>query len=702
MQFQRHRSSSKLQFKEINLDSAQSSLAGLHMKPGAVAVPSGSGKEPSTIRISKKNADTLRFVQKSLIEQQQREQQQKGKVGKQSDWDEFDSATVASSKSTRSWWGRPLRRGGRKASAAGADDDDARTVTSVLSRFSLFGGRSKAKKKSKKKLTQERILSEFFDVQSVANDGRLHDRLNQERVVAKFFDVQSVQTETRGSRKRFSFLRRGQREDVETKSVASLGSIGIIFFHPNEMNHGPVPDDETITLASGLFSSANSVIIEESESSSGDDIIEFPVPGDHHLHSSSSSVGTSGSGKRRTPSTSAFIQEVTAAQKLMARQDSVAKRGSLKLPDPPRPSLADFDRWSSQSSVNSAGPAQDTAPVGGVAPKQPSRRRLSYTEGSKDGGAGDQSDEESVVSLLSGIVANYAAAKSEYERRRSTAHRSSSSRVPVKPSLKKDVQSSRASYSVVFDSITIREYARTVGDNPSCTCGPPVTLDWHVVSDEQTSVEDYEASKPAKRTKKQFYLPARLRAMILMEDWGVTDEELKRARREVTYIQYCRERSVAGTGGRTAALERRANGVPKASATQAPAPSDVVGPVLGSMSLPTAESSPLSDAPTGPPSPKTRSSSPPILVQEEDDLVESEALLQETRIPLAVDEDEVMSVSNPQDQQDVTIPAPPGIESSPSKSSKSKLVRQNSLSSLGSLEPIRMTLEPSSRRRMEI
>jgi hypothetical protein len=699
MQFQRHRSSSKLQFKEISLDSAQSSLAGLQVKPVAAAVPSAGSSEPSTIRISKKNADKLRLVQKSLIEQQQQKQQQREQRRKQneSDWDEFDSATVASSKSTRSWWGRPLRRGARRPPTAGADDDDARTVTSVLSRFSLFGGRSKTKKKSKTKMAQERILSEFFDVQSVANDGRLHDRLNQERVVAKFFDVQSVQTETRGSRKRFSFLRRGQREDVETKSVASLGSIGIIFFHPNEMNRGPVPDDETITLASGLFSSANSVIIEESESSSGDDMIEFPVPGDHHLQSSASSIGTSGSGKRRTPSTSTFIQEVAAAQRLMAQQDSVLKRSPLKLPNPARPSLADFDRWSSESSVNSGGPAQDAA-VGGVAPKQPSRRRLSYTEESKDNGAGDQSDEESVVSLLSGIVANYAAAKSEYERRRSTSHPMNSARLPLKPSLKKDVQSCRPSYSVVFDSITIREYARTVGDNPSCTCGPPVTLDWHVLSDEQTSVDDYEASKPTKRTKKQFYLPARTRAMILMEHWDVTDEELKRARREVTYIQYCRERSVAGTGGRTNVLERRSNGVSKLSPTLAPSPLDDTGPVQKSTS-PAAESSVLSEAPAMPP---TRSPSPPALINEAEDLADVEALLQETQIPLNPEDDEEVSVSNPQDQQDVTTPVQQEVESMQSKSAKSKLVRQNSLSSLGSLEPIRLPLETCTRRRMEI
>jgi hypothetical protein len=28
--------------------------------------------------------------------------------------------------------------------------------------------------------------------------------------------------------------------------------------------------------------------------------------------------------------------------------------------------------------------------------------------------------------------------------------------------------------NIKFDKILIREYARTVGDNPSCSCGPPV------------------------------------------------------------------------------------------------------------------------------------------------------------------------------------------------------------------------------------
>ena len=33
---------------------------------------------------------------------------------------------------------------------------------------------------------------------------------------------------------------------------------------------------------------------------------------------------------------------------------------------------------------------------------------------------------------------------------------------------------SKRSHSLQFDKISIREYSRTVGDNPSCSSGPPV------------------------------------------------------------------------------------------------------------------------------------------------------------------------------------------------------------------------------------
>jgi hypothetical protein len=76
----------------------------------------------------------------------------------------------------------------------------------------------------------------------------------------------------------------------------------------------------------------------------------------------------------------------------------------------------------------------------------------------------------------------------------------------------------------------------------------------------------------------------------------------------------------------------------------------------------------------------------------------------ESKVSDPCDDDEVRSVSNPQDQHDVSIP--PHLEMDLTVSScvppKSKLTRQNSLSSLGSLEPIRMSLEQCTRRRMEI
>ncbi len=37
-----------------------------------------------------------------------------------------------------------------------------------------------------------------------------------------------------------------------------------------------------------------------------------------------------------------------------------------------------------------------------------------------------------------------------------------------------DTFSGHGGKSIKFDKIVIREYSRTVGDNPSCSCGPPV------------------------------------------------------------------------------------------------------------------------------------------------------------------------------------------------------------------------------------
>ena len=48
---------------------------------------------------------------------------------------------------------------------------------------------------------------------------------------------------------------------------------------------------------------------------------------------------------------------------------------------------------------------------------------------------------------------------------------------------------------VNFDAIMIREYDRTLGDNPATTHGPPLTLDWEYEDVASIKVDEYEAQR---------------------------------------------------------------------------------------------------------------------------------------------------------------------------------------------------------------
>ena len=68
-----------------------------------------------------------------------------------------------------------------------------------------------------------------------------------------------------------------------------------------------------------------------------------------------------------------------------------------------------------------------------------------------------------------------------------------------------------------------------------------VSPDEHIVSHQ---------NRP-KRTKREFHLSAAKRTALLVQEWQVSEMDIRKARREATYIQYCREKS-AFTGGRGA------------------------------------------------------------------------------------------------------------------------------------------------------
>mmetsp|Transcript_30199 Transcript_30199/g.36741 ORF Transcript_30199/g.36741 Transcript_30199/m.36741 type:complete len:176 (+) Transcript_30199:170-697(+) len=71
--------------------------------------------------------------------------------------------------------------------------------------------------------------------------------------------------------------------------------------------------------------------------------------------------------------------------------------------------------------------------------------------------------------------------------------------------------------SVSFSDIHIREYDICLGDNPSCTCGPPISLSWTYKNTIIISIDDYEMRREKRRTIDEMCMPYSLRVAMLKE-----------------------------------------------------------------------------------------------------------------------------------------------------------------------------------------
>jgi hypothetical protein len=88
--------------------------------------------------------------------------------------------------------------------------------------------------------------------------------------------------------------------------------------------------------------------------------------------------------------------------------------------------------------------------------------------------------------------------------------------------------SSAAKKSVSFDIIKIREYDRRPGDNPSVSCGAPVSLGWNVIKEDLCPVDEYEKQVGVtreRREKDQLHL-SHLEREELLVDWGYSMREI--------------------------------------------------------------------------------------------------------------------------------------------------------------------------------
>lgn len=99
--------------------------------------------------------------------------------------------------------------------------------------------------------------------------------------------------------------------------------------------------------------------------------------------------------------------------------------------------------------------------------------------------------------------------------------------------------------SVSFTSVDVREYDRTIGDNPSCRSGPPLSLDWSYSKkfEQPKTLDQYEIERQDRANSlSQLHVTKYRRRNLLSFNWGHSEEEMKSARRETKKLQ--RQRSM--------------------------------------------------------------------------------------------------------------------------------------------------------------
>jgi hypothetical protein len=68
-----------------------------------------------------------------------------------------------------------------------------------------------------------------------------------------------------------------------------------------------------------------------------------------------------------------------------------------------------------------------------------------------------------------------------------------------------------------FGSVQVHSHAVQLGDNPSISSGPPLTISWKSYATDETSLDEYELYKPLPREKQEMVLPRHVREAWLRQ-----------------------------------------------------------------------------------------------------------------------------------------------------------------------------------------
>ncbi len=88
-----------------------------------------------------------------------------------------------------------------------------------------------------------------------------------------------------------------------------------------------------------------------------------------------------------------------------------------------------------------------------------------------------------------------------------------------------------------FGNVEIRKYDRILGDNPACSDGCPVQLGWLYTSQEPVCLDEYEANRYPRRSRRQLQLTSITRRNSLHYHFGYTHQEIEQGSDAIKKIQ---------------------------------------------------------------------------------------------------------------------------------------------------------------------
>ncbi|CAJ1962709.1 unnamed protein product [Cylindrotheca closterium] len=89
--------------------------------------------------------------------------------------------------------------------------------------------------------------------------------------------------------------------------------------------------------------------------------------------------------------------------------------------------------------------------------------------------------------------------------------------------------------------VQIRNYAQTIGDNPSVSYGTPIQLDWDYEENDAVQLLEYETNRGTRRTLRQMVLSYYHRKNVLSWQYGHTEADIKAAKKEASRTKFKRE-----------------------------------------------------------------------------------------------------------------------------------------------------------------